>query len=185
VLAGGRSARFGRDKLAEPYRGAPILERAVERVAAVCSDVVVVMAHDAPHAAGGTGVRVVRDDEPAGGPLVGLSAGLRAVDRDVALVVGGDMPDLQVPVLAEMLRAAAGTLAVALRDGRRVRPLPCVVRVAVASALAEALLRSGRRRLRDLLDEMAVTPVEEPAWTALDPLRRTLFDVDVPADLAT
>jgi hypothetical protein len=29
-----------------------------------------------------------------------------------------------------------------------------------------------------------VTAVDEPTWTALDARRRTLFDVDLPGDLA-
>jgi hypothetical protein len=45
------------------------------------------------------------------------------------------------------------------------------------------LLDSGRRRLRDLLDALRVAIVDEATWHALDPERRTLFDVDEAADL--
>jgi len=45
------------------------------------------------------------------------------------------------------------------------------------------LLDSGRRRLRDLFDALRVAIVDEKTWHALDPGRRTLFDVDEPADL--
>jgi hypothetical protein len=58
-----------------------------------------------------------------------------------------------------------------------------VLRVEPAATLADALLHDGRRRLRDLVDAMGAMAVEETVWTALDPHRRTLFDVDVPADL--
>jgi len=44
VLAGGRSTRFGRDKLAEPIEGRTLLDLATEAVAAVVADVVVVVA---------------------------------------------------------------------------------------------------------------------------------------------
>jgi molybdopterin-guanine dinucleotide biosynthesis protein A len=45
------------------------------------------------------------------------------------------------------------------------------------------LLDAGRRSLRDLLASVRTVVVDEPTWTALDPERRTLFDVDEPADL--
>ena len=45
------------------------------------------------------------------------------------------------------------------------------------------LLEAGRRSLRDLLAVVATVVVDEPTWTALDPERRTLMDVDEPTDM--
>ena len=75
--------------------------------------------------------------------------------------------------------------AVALQDGDRFRPLPSLVRVAPARDAAHALLHAGERSLRSLLDALRVAVIDEPTWTALDPARRTLFDVDEPGDLAS
>jgi len=188
VLAGGRSTRFGRDKLSEPFRGMPLLHHAVLRLAEVCGDVVVVVAPDAvdPTLPVGVPVRVARDATEGEGPLAGVYAGLLAVTTDVALVAGGDMPDLQTPVLLEMLGVAdeARVDAVALQEGDRARPLPCVIVAERAVDVAHTLLHSGRRSLRDLLDALHVAVIDEPTWHALDPLRQTLFDVDEPSDLS-
>ena len=73
--------------------------------------------------------------------------------------------------------------AVALQDGDRFRPLPSVVRTARAVEVAHALLHDGHRALRDLLDALRLAVIDEPTWVALDPERRTLFDVDAPSDL--
>ncbi|HXG40949.1 MAG TPA: NTP transferase domain-containing protein, partial [Candidatus Limnocylindrales bacterium] len=43
VLAGGRSSRFGRDKLAERLDDRPLLAHVVERVARACREVLVVV----------------------------------------------------------------------------------------------------------------------------------------------
>src|SRR5437016_12699169 len=43
VLAGGRSVRFGRDKLAEPLDGSPILNHAIKGLSEVCADVELVL----------------------------------------------------------------------------------------------------------------------------------------------
>jgi molybdopterin-guanine dinucleotide biosynthesis protein A len=188
VLAGGRAKRFGRDKLAEPYRGAPLLDHAVLRLAQVCAEVVVVLPPGTaePRWPGGVPVRVARDPVEGEGPLVGLAAGLALVDAGLALAIGGDMPDAQVRVLLEMLRRAGppDVEAVVLQDGDRPRPLPLLVRVAPAAAAADLLLGSGRRRLRDLLAELRrVVVVPEADWRAIDPAARTLVDVDEPSDL--
>ncbi|HLA92326.1 MAG TPA: molybdenum cofactor guanylyltransferase [Actinomycetota bacterium] len=186
-MAGGRSSRFGRDKLAEPYRGMPLLHHAVIRLAEVCGDVVVVLGPDGPEPVvpPGAPVRFARDPEPAQGPLAGLYAGLLAVRTDHALVAAGDMPELRTAVLLEMLKVAAEASvdAVTLGDGDRFRPLPCVVRRGPANEAAHTLLHAGTRRLRDLFDALPYAVIDEDTWVALDPERRTLFDVDEASDL--
>jgi molybdopterin-guanine dinucleotide biosynthesis protein A len=74
-------------------------------------------------------------------------------------------------------------VAAVLADGGHGRPLPCVVRTEPALVAVRRLLAAGRRRLRDLQAEVPTVVVDEPTWTALDPERRTLLDVDEPADL--
>jgi len=187
VLAGGRSARFGRDKLTEPVRGVPMLHHAILRVAEVCGEVVVVVAPDTPDPALPAGVtaRVVRDPIRSGGPLVGISAGLSVVRSELALAVGGDMPDLSPAVLRELLREAEedSVEAVVLHDGETFRPLPCVLRVERALEEARARLDEGDRSLHALLNGLRLALVEEASWHALDPDGRTLRDVDEPEDL--
>jgi molybdopterin-guanine dinucleotide biosynthesis protein A len=187
VLAGGRSTRFGTDKLTETYRGMPLVHHAILRLGEVCSEVVLVLppgGNDRPPPIG-VEVRVARDPVEGEGPLAGVHAGLLAARHDVALVAAGDMPDLQTRVLIEMLRVAdeAEADAVALRDGEAVRPLPCIVRTTRGIDVSHALLHDGHRALRDLLDALRTAVVDEPTWVALDPERRTLFDVDEPDHL--
>jgi molybdopterin-guanine dinucleotide biosynthesis protein A len=158
----------------------PLLQHAVLRLGEVCSEVIVVLAPG-----------VAEPSMPPGmstegrGPLAGLHAGLSVARADRALVAAGDMPDLQTRVLLELLHVAddAPVEAVALQDGDRYRPLPCVVQVSRAIEAAHALLHEERRALHDLLDALRLAIVDEPTWLALDPGRRTLFDVDTPSDL--
>jgi molybdopterin-guanine dinucleotide biosynthesis protein A len=187
VLAGGRSTRFGADKLAAVHRGIPLLHHAVLRVGEVCGEVAVVIAPGAPEPTMpvGAGVRFVHDAKEGDGPLAGLLSGLEGTSTELAIVAGGDMPDLSAAVLVEMLRVAgeASVDAVALQDGDRFRPLPCLVRVVPARDAAHALLHEGERSLRSLLLALRTAVVDEPTWTAMDPRRGTLHDVDEPGDL--
>jgi molybdopterin-guanine dinucleotide biosynthesis protein A len=187
VLAGGRSTRFGSDKLAAIHRGIPLLHHAVLRLGEVCAEVVVVVSPDGPEPPMPPGaiVRFIRDVRPGEGPLVGLVSGLEATSAELAFVAGGDMPDLSTAVLHEMLRVAdeARVDAVALSDADRFRPLPSLVRVPPARTAARALVHAGERSLRSLLQALRTAVIDEPTWTALDPSRGTLNDVDEPGDL--
>jgi molybdenum cofactor guanylyltransferase len=186
VLAGGRSTRFGDDKLSAPYRGLPLLHHAILRLAEICDEVLVVTAPGVePSLPVGAPARVVHDPTEGEGPLAGAHAGLLAVRTELVVLAGGDMPSMHAPVLLELLRVAreAPVEAVALQDADRFRPLPSVVRAARALDVAHLLLHAGDRRLRHLLQALTIAVVDEPTWTALDPDRRTLFDVDERGDL--
>jgi molybdopterin-guanine dinucleotide biosynthesis protein A len=187
VLAGGRSTRFGSDKLTAVYRGAPLLHHAVLALVEVCDEVVVVLSPNGPQPTMPAEiiVRFTRDTTEGEGPLAGLYAGLMASRTELVLVAGGDMPELQPPVLREMLRVArkGEADAVALADGDRVRPLPCVLRMLEALDATHTMLHIGGRRLRSLVEAIHPAVIDEATWTAVDPERRTLFDVDEPDDL--
>lgn len=187
MLAGGRSTRFGADKLAADYRGLPLLHHAILALGAVCDDVVVVLAPGEEPRNLPPGARITHDPTEGEGPLAGLHQGLlSAVRADAVVVAGGDMPELHPAVLIEMLRVLdeASADAVALADGGRPRPLPCVLRTWPAADMTHTLLHAGRRRLRDVLDALRTAVIDEETWTALDPGRQTVFDVDEPGDLA-
>jgi molybdopterin-guanine dinucleotide biosynthesis protein A len=192
VLAGGRSTRFGRDKLVEPLGGRPLVHHAVLAVAQTTVEVLVVIGPigdgpalpDAREA--GVPIRVVRDPTTDGGPLVGLLAGLERARESSVVVAGGDMPSLAPDVIRALLRSLAASAdadAVALeRRGRR-EPLPIVLRTGAATTVAARLLADGERSLRALLAALRTRDLAEGDWRPLDPDGTTLRDIDVPADL--
>jgi molybdopterin-guanine dinucleotide biosynthesis protein A len=185
VLAGGRSSRFGSDKMAAEYRGRPLLLHAIEAVASVADEIVLVLAPDADPPVGLSGsIRIARDPAAYGGPLRGLAAGLASVTTDLALVAGGDMPRLSSSVLRKMCRTieSSDVDAVALLEGKRRRPLPLVLRSRVRETVDE-LLERGERSLKSLLEAVRVSDIPEATWRSIDPDGGTLHDVDLPGDL--
>ena len=187
VLAGGRSTRFGSDKLAASIDGVPLVRRAIDALATVTDGVIVVLAPGVEREDLPPDVTVVHDMQEGDGPLAGLHTGLLAAVRtDQVVVAGGDMPELQPPVLRLLLDTLddAGVDAAALADGDRPRPLPVALRTWPAADAVHTLLHAGRRRLRDALDALRTAVIDEATWTALDPGRLTLRDIDEPGDLS-
>ena len=185
VLAGGRSARFGRDKLAEPIDGRPLLRHAIDAVRPLAIEVLVVVSPGANPAVP-AGTRLVHDPAEFEGPLAGLVTGLRAAREAIVLVVAGDMPE-PVPAVLERLIAALDDDAIdvaVLEQAGRPRPLPMAVRRASAAAIAERVFNAGERRLRAMLDTPRAAVLPEAAWRVLDPLGATMRDIDTPADMA-
>lgn len=197
VLAGGRSQRFGSDKLAALVDGETVLGRVVGAVASIAGEVILVAAPgvDPIPLLGEAAVsarvplRLVHDPEPFVGPFVGLAAGLAAATFPLALVSAGDMPWLAPDVLrllVDELAASDVASAVALEaidDPGRLERFPVALRVAPTAAAAARLVGAGERRVSRLLDGLAVLAIAPERWAALDPDGLTVRDVDRVEDL--
>ena len=184
VLAGGRSARLGHDKLAEVFGGRTLVERVVECVASLVDEVLIVTA------AGRTmtgfeemsSVRVVTDLFPGKGPLVGLYTGLKESRSELNLVVAADMPFLSAGLLRYMLDLADGYDVVVPRVGDTVEPLHAVY---AASCLPhiEAMLAGDDRSVFRLIPRLTARYLDEGEVAAIDPERRSFFNINTEDDL--
>jgi molybdopterin-guanine dinucleotide biosynthesis protein A len=184
VLAGGRSSRFGRDKLAEPVGDASLLDTTIGSIGELATEVIVVTEPDSTRPIP-AGARRATDARPFEGPLAGLAAGLDALDPaiDRALVVGGDMPTLVPAVLRRLLNELAAHEASVLADDDGPRPLPMAIRTEPARRATARLRERDERRLRALFDALDVAIVPPDDWRQYDPDAGTLRDVDTPDDL--
>lgn len=203
VLGGGRSSRFGSDKLAALVDGEPLLHLAI-RAGAEIADLVLVAVGpgsdpDLPAASSlrpGASVEVVRDPERFGGPLVAVAWASRAAvthplvagtaGEAVALVVGGDMPHLHPAVLRAMVDVLRpdGAFDAAILEGEdRPRPLPLAARLGPLATAAQDEMAGEKRSLRGALARLRVAVVPAREWRVLDPAGATLRDIDRPDDL--
>lgn len=102
ILTGGRGERLGGvQKALITVEGAPLIEHAIGAARAAGAEQIVIVG-DPVVGAGivdDSGVVVVREDPPFGGPLAGLEAGLANVDSEWVLLLAGDLPNAREAVV--------------------------------------------------------------------------------------
>jgi len=180
VLAAGSATRMGADKLALPWEGATVLERAVAPFLASSriAEVVLVVQPGFLLPEGLAGARLVVNPEHREGMGASLRVGVAATDAEAWLVALGDMPRVAVSTVEAVIDAVIEEthgMVVPVYRGRRGHP------VAIAAKYREPLLRvrgdeGARSILRDHPEDLRLLPVDDPGVT---------FDLDTPADLGS
>lgn len=182
ILMGGRAERLGGAAKGDlRVDGRTLLERVVA-AADVARDRVVV--GDSGASVLPSGVRVVREEPPFGGPAAAVAAGVRDLpaDGDAVLLLAGDQPFVAGAV-APLLAALEGVVDGGRVDGGRVdgaravdaagRPqhLTCVIRRAPLEAAIAALAAEGSLHgvsMRRLLEPLHLVDVRVPPSATMD-----------------
>ncbi|HET7729703.1 MAG TPA: molybdenum cofactor guanylyltransferase MobA [Usitatibacter sp.] len=161
VLAGGQGSRMGGvDKGLQAFRGKPMVEHVIARLAPQV-DEVVVNANRNAEAYAAFGHRVVPDGiEGFAGPLAGFERGLASARGALVVTVPCDSPFLPedlVERLRSALETAGADIAVA-RTGDQAHPVFCLMRRDVHPSLVR-FLSSGQRKIDKWYSELAVVEV--------------------------
>jgi molybdopterin-guanine dinucleotide biosynthesis protein A len=170
VLAGGRGVRLGGAKATAQLAGRPLAQHAIDALASVVDEVVVVAKPGTPLPP--LGVPVWHDDTPDDDfhPRHGLVAALRRAQGAALLVLAVDLPHA-APALQALL-AVEGATAIARAEGR-LQPL-CALYAPQALAILEAA--PPDEALTATVARLHPVVVDVPAWS--------LVNVNTPQDLA-
>jgi len=183
VFAAGRSSRMApRNKLLETVGGEPMVRHvAAVAIASGTQPVIVVTGHEAAAVTGalrGLAITIVANPDYADGLSTSLRAGLRALPQgiDGALILLGDMPEVESSVLTALVAAFTGesTICVPVRHGRRGNPV-----LWGSAHFAEMMQLTGDSGAKPLMARHETHLIEVEVATG------SIFeDVDAPEDLA-
>jgi molybdopterin-guanine dinucleotide biosynthesis protein A len=164
VLAGGRSVRMGRDKAGVDFAGVPLLERMLGKLRQLGLKARVAGMREPVE---GVAVEVVSDLHPDCGPLSGMETALSRSETQLVMMLGVDLPLVEIEFVQWMLERAqvSGAAATIPRVLGQPQPLCAVYRRELLGGIARAL-NSG--------DYKTMTAVESAAAGA----RVDLFDVE-------
>ncbi len=170
VLAGGRSARMGRDKAALAAEGRTQLERAMTLLAPHVERAFVSLGADQRSDPLRAGFPQIVDRHVNLGPIAGLLAAQAQYPDHAWLVLACDLPLLDATTLAHLLEARAPSReATAYRSSHDGLPEPlCAVYEPSSHARLAAYVAGGRDCPRKFLMGADVALLDEPNPRALD-----------------
>ena len=181
-MAGGKSARLGRNKALVDAAGKLLIERVVDRMQDVVDEIVLVT--NCPDELSFLGLPMTGDVYQGVGTLGGLHAGLRAIRGQYGLTVGCDMPLLNVDLLRLIVSLRRGYDVVMPRIGTYLEPLHALYGKHCLPGIERAI-EAGQRRVLCACDGMRVRYVTEDEIAAYDPRHLSFFNVNDAGDLGT
>lgn len=190
ILAGGASARMGRDKaLLRLDDGRTALAWVLEAARGIATQVLLAV-DTAEHAAalcaeaGADDVDIALDERPGAGPLATLAGALERAEAPLLVALAADTPLVQ-PAVLQMLLAAAqpGVDAVVPVVLGVTQPLQAVYRTTLGPTVRD-LVQRGSGSVQALLRATGATVryLDEEALRQVDPQLRSFRGANTPAE---
>lgn len=183
ILAGGKSSRLGRNKAIQVIEGKSLIQRVVDRLAIMSTEIIIVTARgEAVPFSSSVKTRTVADIYPGKGPLAGIYSGLTVSSSLRAIVVGCDTPFLSVSLLEYMTQICTAFDIVVPLIKNEVEPL-CAVYSKNCLAPIQQLLERDERQIIGFFDMVKVKYLEEDQINRFDPEHLSFFNINNQADL--
>ena len=183
ILAGGKSSRLGRNKAVQVIEGKSLIQRVVDRLASLSTEIIIATAHgEAIPCSSAVRIKTVADIYPEKGPLGGIHSGLTASFSPRAIVVSCDTPFLSVDLLEYMTQICPVFDIVVPRIKDKLEPL-CAVYSRNCLAPIQELLEQDERQIRKLFSMVKVKYVEEDEINRFDPEHLSFFNINSQDDL--
>jgi molybdopterin-guanine dinucleotide biosynthesis protein A len=186
ILAGGRARRLGglnKAGLTLQPGGASILDRQVARLRRVV-DRTIIIANDAERFST-SGVPVIRDLVPDGGPLGALYTAITAARGHRTLVVACDMPFVSEPLLAYLVSVGDTADITIPKTARGYEPL-CATYSPRSGDELRRMIDAGRQRLSDVarIPGLTIREIGRDELENFGPEEVLFFNLNTPDDHA-
>jgi molybdenum cofactor guanylyltransferase len=182
ILTGGQSSRMGRNKAFVEVGGKPIIERTIERVRDLCTDLMLITNTPADYA--NLEIPSYSDVIAGKGPLGGLYTALTCAKNEHMLIVSCDQPFLNVDLLRYLIGLREGYDVVVPLDRE---DYPQSMHAIYSKQCIEPIyqrLMADRLKMIGFFPDVRVREVSGQEIDQYDPDRLSFFNVNTPEDLA-
>jgi molybdopterin-guanine dinucleotide biosynthesis protein A len=189
ILAGGSSARFGRDKGLLPLTNKPIIQHVLNATKELVDEQIIVVNSKTQaenykqtlH----TEANILIDAENIQTPLIGAFTGFEAAEGEYSLLLSCDVPFVSKNVLSLLLDLCPNRMAVIPRwPNGYIEPLQAVYATRSASKASRKTLSEGKLRMQTMIDNLhGVRYISTLVLEQLDPNLATFFNINTPVDL--
>jgi molybdopterin-guanine dinucleotide biosynthesis protein A len=177
ILVGGRSSRFGQDKVLLSIDGKPLIAHLYDLLKQLVGEILVVGHYRQEFDE--MGISVVEDLLPGAGPLGGIYSALISAHTPYVLAVAADMPFLTASIIEKIIEYRRRAEAVIPQGPRGSEPLCAVYSRSCADPIRSSL-DSGNHRIITALEGFNIlTPEIKIDNEGRDPF----FNINYPEDL--
>jgi molybdenum cofactor guanylyltransferase len=184
ILAGGKSVRYGHDKILEKINNTNLLDRVISQLEPISKDIIIVTANERAftHLADRKNIRIVNDIIPGMGSLGGVYTGLVESRTHQNLVVAADMPFLNRDLLRYMIDIADGYDFTLPHINNWYEPLHAIYsKNCIASA--RTIFDQGKKVIVELFNYVKVRYVEAEEIDRYDPQHLSFFNINTRQDM--
>ena len=184
ILAGGKSIRFGHDKVLERIGNTSLLEQVISHVEPISKDIIIVTAKERTFAqlANHPKVKIVNDILPGKGSLGGIYTGLIKSESFYNLVVAADMPFLNESLLRYMIKVADGYDFILPHVNTWYEPLHAIYSRNCIDPI-KSILEQGKKVIVELFNYVKVRYVDANEIDQFDPKHLSFFNINTREDL--
>lgn len=184
IQAGGKSSRMGQDKALMNFRGVPLVQYVMQRLASLADEIIVTT--NAPQNYEFLGVPLFPDIIPERGALGGLYTALKAASHAQVAVVACDMPFASTNFFssASKLLVTRGADVVIPQTEHGFEPLHALYRREACLHPIEAALEANQWRVISWFDKVRIHALTMEETAAFNPDGLTFWNLNTPADFA-
>jgi len=179
VLIGGKSRRFGRDKVVEPLGGVMLVERVVSVLKPLFTEIILI-GHPRQKI---TGYKTVPDIIPDCGPLGGIYTALVSSKNPYCFIFAADMPNLNTGLIRYMAGLKEKADIVIPQVPKGMEPLHAVYSKTAIPVIKDLLVKR-KFKILNLIEQMKIEYIEYQSIKYFgEPLRifsniNSLSDID-------
>jgi molybdopterin-guanine dinucleotide biosynthesis protein A len=178
VLIGGKSRRFGVDKVLYEFNGNPLIDHVVNSIKPLFREIILI----GHMRAGLDAYRVIPDIRPGLGPLGGIATALKATDDDSFFFCAADMPNLNRTFIRFLIEQLPGHDIVMPVWSRGREPLHAVYHRRILP-LIDALLAQNDYRIFSLVKKTDTLFVQEETIRGFGAPESLFFNINTADDL--
>ena len=181
ILAGGKNTRMqGQDKAFLEIKGKAITEILIEKFRPLASDIIVVT--NSPRKYKNLNVKLVKDECPDKGPLMGICSGLKASSSGYNFITACDTPFIKESLIRFMMQNADGWDIMIPVAGDKFHPL-CGVYSKNCISVMEETLEQGNLRIRDIFPRLKTRFISEKEIADFDKGFLSFMNINTMEDL--
>ena len=181
ILAGGKNTRMhGHDKAFLEIKGKAIAEILIERFRPLADNIIVVT--NSPQKYANLDVKLVRDEYPNKGPLMGICSGLKSSSSKYNFIVACDMPFVKPYLIRYFMDCADGYDVVIPKIDDKFHPLFGIYSKECISVIQE-MLKQDTLRISDMFSKLKTRFLPRQELEKFDKGLVSLVNINTMGDL--